>query len=200
MASLILIEGTNSFSWIINGLSSSFNSTNYLRAGISTSSFQNGASSISNIFDFETAGNYSATSTSINIVNCAPKTYTFYGFAQAKNGLYYTAGSATVTVKDTKPKPTNFYWNNVYSGANMISASEWNRFTNKINEWNEYKNRSQYSFTRAYSGDKFYAYMFNEASNQIYSMKTHNVGRKYSGDTIYARDFLDLENALNNIS
>ena len=201
MAYLNLEGARGSFFWQVAGLGNVFNTSYYNRAGISRNNFSDGASSISNIVTSEYApSSNSVTRTSYNVYNQSAGTYTFYGFAQARNGLYYRAGSGSVTVQSNVVRPSNFYWSGVSSGSRLISASEWNRFTDKINDFNRFKGRSTYSFTRASSGNRFFAYMFNEARNQISNMTSVSVSTKSTGEVIRASDFIALETALNRIN
>ncbi len=100
MATLTLTSGTDQFKWSISSLGNAFNTTYYKRAGVTTSNFTDGASSISGIVSSKTApSSGTSKSTGTTTVTYSPGTYTLYGFAQAKNGNYYKSGSGTVTVK-----------------------------------------------------------------------------------------------------
>ena len=101
-------------------------------------------------------------------------------------------------------RPDDWYWEStIASGRTInISASEWNDFCDRINEFRDYDGLSSYSFTRVYRGDPIEASIVNEARSAISAISTSgNVpGRVYSGDPIYADIFLDLRDALNETS
>lgn len=100
MATLTLTGGTDQFKWSISSLGNAFNTTYYKRAGVTTSNFTDGASSISGIVSSKTApSSGTSKSTGTTTVTYSPGTYTLYGFAQAANGNYYKSGSGSVTVK-----------------------------------------------------------------------------------------------------
>lgn len=104
MASLILTGGEDEFSWQITGLGKPFNQANYRRAGITRFRFTQSAPAIHGVVD-DVYPPYSGgnTSTSRKYVDYEPGTYTFYAFAQDKdNGIYWPAGSSTVTVNSAE--------------------------------------------------------------------------------------------------
>ena len=119
MAKLILTGYTGYFTWEITELGDTFTSEHYKKAGITEDPVEQGSDSISGEVDYcsPTTGTYS---TGEGTVYCEAKTYTFYGYAQASNGLYYQAGSATVTVKGSTPSVAKWTWN----GTNETSISD----------------------------------------------------------------------------
>lgn len=82
---------------------------------------------------------------------------------------YDTGDTGTTTISVTVPqavtRPSNFSWTyaKVQGGTFNLTATEWNNFTSRINAFREYKKLSDYSFTRAYSGNNFTAAMYNQA-------------------------------------
>lgn len=133
MATLSLSGGIEGFSWGIYGLGNTFNADYYIRAGITRNYFQDGASSISNVVDSKNA-NSSTNSTGYQWINYSAGTYTFYGFAQAANGKYYQAGSATVTVESDEPVITIDHWSWSQSNGEASrsqTTSAYNAITNQ---------------------------------------------------------------------
>ena len=128
--------------------------------------------------------------------------YTLYGYAQAGNGSYYPAGSATFTTLADNPRPSNFSWTypKVSGGNFNLTATEWNSFTARINAFRTYKSISSYSFTSAISGNSFTATMFNQARTAISAMNSSVPSAVSSGGTVYASGLNSLVSALNAIS
>lgn len=127
-------------------------------------------------------------------------TYTFKGVAFDVALKTSTSKSITVT---TTNRPDNWVWVNAKtSGANFnLTASEWNSFTAKINEFRTYKTLAAYSFTTVSSGTNFQAYMFNQAITAINAMTppTAPPTSKSTGDVIMASYFITLRDSLNSI-
>lgn len=113
---------------------------------------------------------------------------------------------------EPSPRPDNFYWSyskssgssvyqtDMYGGrirAKILPAWEWNNFIDRINEFRKYKGYSNYSFSRAYSGDKFTLNHLQQARSAISSMTS--VPSLRSSSIIYASDFNNLSNSLNSI-
>jgi hypothetical protein len=89
----------SSMQWQIQNLSNPFTSQYYMSAGLSLSSFSNGASSVN---AWATTSSYTGTTSTYWTFKgslSAGTTYTVYGFARAANGLYYQAGSRTFTTQ-----------------------------------------------------------------------------------------------------
>lgn len=63
----------------------------------------------------------------------------------------------------TRPNDFSWTYSKVQGGTFNLTATEWNNFTSRINAFREYKGLSDYSFTRAYSGNNFTAAMYNQA-------------------------------------
>ena len=82
---------------------------------------------------------------------------------------YSTSASGYIDLYIDPPevvtRPNDFSWtySKVQGGTFNLTATEWNNFTSRINAFREYKGLSDYSFTRAYSGNNFTAAMYNQA-------------------------------------
>lgn len=100
MATLSLTGGVKKFSWTISGLGNNFNTTYYKSAGVTTTSFSDGASSVSSVSSVTASSSGTSKSVSKSNVSFTTTTgrITFYGYAQAANGNYYNSGSATTTI------------------------------------------------------------------------------------------------------
>lgn len=113
------------------------------------------------------------------------------------------SGSTTFTTLPP-PRPSNFSWyNSKVSGSSFnISASEWNAFCIRINDFRYYKNLSDYPFTYVYTGNTFTASHYNEVRSAISDMSpnTSVPPYRYSGDIIYANDINNLVSSLNSIT
>lgn len=103
---------------------------------------------------------------------------------------------------DTLPdRPSDWSWSGIiYSGAPLsnLTASVWNRFTARINEFREYKNQSSYSFTTARSGVTDIADCVPQAVAAIRGLNGH--GTLPSSVTISASTWIQLANAMNAVS
>ena len=108
---------------------------------------------------------------------------------------YFTTDSAAI------PRPSDWSWHSsIYSGGYIkLTATEWNDFTARINDFRTYKGLSKYSFTRVSRGTNISASIVNEATNAIRAMNSVATSNVYSGDNISASFFNSLKNALNNI-
>lgn len=101
------------------------------------------------------------------------------------------------------PRPDDWYWYTTKSSGSSfnLSASEWNDFCKRINDFRQYENLSGRSFTSAYSGGIFYASMFNDVRSAIANMAPPN-SVPYSvssGDTVGAYMLNALRDSLNSI-
>ena len=114
-------------------------------------------------------------------------------------------------------KPTSFKWDIPKASGQPIrlSASEWNAFTNKINEFLKYKGKSAVAFTKAVSAGLgkgavvggnhglserkvISAKMMNEAVNAIASMGG-DVSEVVNGTPVTAEFFNNIVDVLNSI-
>lgn len=166
MASLSASGGAGYISWTISGLGNAFKTEFYKSAGICTGVVSDGASYVSGVIGSVTASS-SGTSKSVSGQSaCSAGTYTIYAFAQAANGKYYPAGSASVTVTSSSGGGTtaSFSWDNpkVQGGAWNTTASEWNKLTAFIKA-----KKPSYSFTTVYKGTQFTASIYNEVASAL---------------------------------
>ena len=119
--------------------------------------------------------------------------------------------------KTKSGKPTSFKWD-IAKTSNQslrVSASEWNAFTSKINEFLKYKGKSAVAFTKAVSaglgkgavvggnhglseGKVISAKMMNEAVNAIASMGG-DVSEVVNGTPVTAEFFNNIVDVLNSI-
>ncbi len=100
-------------------------------------------------------------------------------------------------------RPSNFSWTytKTKGGSFNLTATEWNNLTARINAFRVYRGLSNYSFTRAYSGNDFTAAMYNQAVNAIkgisgYGSYLYTVSK---GDTVTAAGLNALRDELNAI-
>lgn len=126
-------------------------------------------------------------------------TYTLYAFAKADDANYYPAGSATITTISNRPADWSWYTSKISGGNFSLTASEWNAFTARINQFRTYKGLGTYGFSTAYSGNPVYAYMFNEARNAISSMASV-MSTVSSNQDILANYLNSIRDSLNSIS
>lgn len=79
---------------------------------------------------------------------------------------------ATVRIKFEGGRPNNWSWTNTFISGNPINitASEWNSFTARINDFREYKGLNRYTFTTVNKGDVITASIVNQAINRINDM------------------------------
>lgn len=110
--------------------------------------------------------------------------------------------SAYTTGTPPKTRPSNFYWTYSKSTGSDFNlfAFEWNALFNKINDFRSYKNLPAYSYSSAYSGMDFYAYMFNQAVYAISAMGVSTPSTVASGSEIYAFQLNQLVTSLNSVS
>lgn len=208
---LTLTGGIKQFSWSIS-TNSTFNSSNYTSAGITSFIFTQSSSSISGIVDsISPPASSSSMSTGTHIVTgVMPGTHTYYGFLQDKSQQKYwpvpgpdgrTYG-VTVTVKDEKKQPPWFEWSNtVYTGYDLIiTAKDWKTLTDDINIMLEYMDWDPVSFTTVTRNEtEISAKIVNEAIgvlNQIITV-SERIEKVEAGQVITAQTFRDLAKKYN---
>ena len=131
-------------------------------------------------------------------------TYDFY--AEAKwDGVWYEVGGVFVTtLPEPITRPNNWSWFTTKTQGSdfKLTASEWNSFTTRINDFRNYKNQGAYSFTNAITGNKFLASIFNEARSAINAMNppTSVPSSVSAGDDVTAFGLNRLRDSLNSIS
>lgn len=187
----------------ISGLSNPQNTYDSFRVRINSGSWK--YISVDPDYTGSDSGNYNFTG-----LLCGTS-YTIDGEAEY-GGTWYTVTSLN-TSTDPCTRPSNFEWTYPkISGQDFkLTDDEWNAFLNRINDFRDYKGLSlysfydyyhgDYSFTKAYSGNDFYAYMFNQARNAIIEMSPpiSPPSSKSSGQDIYASYLNGLRDSLNSI-
>lgn len=127
------------------------------------------------------------------------------------SNILYITPSANV-------RPSNFIWTtSIASGGNIhsfdntlrymyiVTATEWNSFTTRINAFRTYKGLSTTSFTTVSRNTTFTASIYNEARNAIAGLSAYFTNNPTlpptvsTGTRIYASYFTNLSNALNSI-
>lgn len=109
-----------------------------------------------------------------------------------------------VIVSMVGDRPDDFTFpSSVRSGAatTTVTASKWNSFQDRINEFQAYKGVAQTSFYDVEPGDEMTASLMRKAWDAINGISGHGTmpTRPSSGATIYASWFHDLADALNDI-
>ncbi len=108
----------------------------------------------------------------------------------------------TVTLLGNRPNNFTFP-SSVRSGAatTTLTASKWNDFQDRINEFQAYKGVTETSFYDVDSGDAMTASLMRKAWDAINGISGHGTmpTRPTAGATIYASWFHDLADALNEI-
>jgi subtilisin len=122
-----------------------------------------------------------------------------------------------INITDTPPRPTNWAWSyTIASGQNVASVvgkdifimshTEWNNFTARINQFRLYKGLSSYSFTSVSSGLNLTTTIINQALTSIRDMSAHFTGgnsvpsNRQTGDNILiASYYTNMRDALNSI-
>jgi hypothetical protein len=159
-------------------------------------------------FDDFNAGNKTVTWSGLG----ATTTYKFKArtmFTVSSVNLYSNYSSTSTLT--TSSRPANFSWTtSKVSGQDFnLTATEWNSFTSRINQFLTYKGQPTISFTTApyTSSDRtFYYWMYNQAANAFintlntYTSTPYTHGTASSGGIIYAYFLNDMVSALNNIS
>lgn len=124
------------------------------------------------------------------------KTYDSYSSLWSVN----YSNSLTIT---TSARPPSFSWDtSKTSGSTFnVTASEWTRLQNSINQFRSYKGLGSYSFTSVSSGQLFEAYLYRQCVTAISDMSppTSAPPQRYTGDTIYASEIDGLRISLNSI-
>ena len=109
------------------------------------------------------------------------------------------SGSFTTTAK-AKPRPSEWSWSNSFpSGYSInVTASDWNSFCNRINQFRDFKGLSTLTYSTAYYGSRITAAQYNQARSAITSMGAVP-SAVYTSSNIYPSEFRDLRDALNAI-
>lgn len=123
--------------------------------------------------------------------------YTFNASIRNSNNEYWYPDRSFIT--SAPPRPQNFSWNvSVVQGQSFnMTASEWNRFLTRINEFRTYKSYNNASFNYAIQGATAYASQYNEARNAIAVLSASVPPVRSSTNNILASDVNQLVTALN---
>lgn len=172
---------TNSCSWAVYDLESTFTSNNYISAGIALGQ-ANGTSSP----PFGTiAKNYpppppgSTYGTGGTVTGLSPgTTYTFYGFAQSVNGNYYPAGSFTFTTEEEPPPdppdpPYNISHSVTENSARITFTKGYGADSTEV----EYKHGGQSNYTSVTtSSSSFNLEGLLYGTTYVYRLRSHGEG------------------------
>lgn len=211
MAELVISGWNGGFTWRIDGLSDAFSpEAGYDSAGLTRNQFTAGPKdTITGIIEdsivYAEEG-YEYTSTPEVDVPYEAGTYTVWAWTKLTGGAYWPAGSGTFTVtSDEAERPDDWSWRStIESGGKVgLTAYEWNRFCNRINDFRIYKGLETYDFTTVVSGEtEISAAICNEAWYAIEEISGHGnmPDEAVSGCPLYADFFNGLMNALNAIS
>lgn len=121
------------------------------------------------------------------------------------NGVWIGAKYFSTGSDEPAPKrPSDWYWSitPVKGNTIRITASDWNNFCKRINQFRDYKKLGAYDFSTVSSGSKMMAWQANEARSAISSISGHGTmpSSAVSGNTVTASFFTQLASALNAIS
>lgn len=108
----------------------------------------------------------------------------------------------TVRVQYKISRPTNWSWHTTKSkgGSINVTASEWNSFCARINQFRQYKDLSNYSFTSVSSGTLITASIVNQAVTAINAMSPPTSALSASKGGVITADFFNrLRDSLNSI-
>ncbi|CAG9608065.1 hypothetical protein [Pseudoneobacillus rhizosphaerae] len=141
-------------------------------------------------------------------------TYTLKGFVKSTStGGRVHAGTKVFTTTGTAvTRPTNWSWSTLISSsttydlggvlrADVVSATDWNNFTKRINEFRKYKlgEGKDYPFTNAVSKTSLTSNHYEEARLAISSM-TNAPASVSTGEKGVNGKIMALSNALNQIT
>lgn len=108
----------------------------------------------------------------------------------------------TVSMQDNRPNSFSFS-SAIQSGAatTTLTASAWNNFQDRINDFESYQGVSETNFDEVDPGDKMTASILGAAWTAINNLSGHGTmpTRPSQGSIIYASWFHDLADALNEI-
>lgn len=152
------------------------------------------------------------TGTSYQFTGLIPlKEYGYY--VQAYNGYVYSNSGLILTLfTTTSGRPLNWNWEySIVSGGGfyaqsgstvfLMRAAHWNAFTARINEFRDYKSKTQYTFTTATTSTTEIGIRncINQAITAINAMGFSQPSIS-SGDNVAASVFLTMRNNLNSIT
>lgn len=129
----------------------------------------------------------------------------YYVFCNYSNHTYSdNEPTLSLTVyTDKSARPANFEWTSEKKAGKAfnLTATEWNNFTSRVNEFRVYKNLSNYSFTKAYAGDTFTAAMYTQARSAIQAIDNYGafIPTATKGQVIEAYHLNQIRDELNAI-
>lgn len=133
-----------------------------------------------------------------------------YYYWDSSDNYYSNIGDA-ITITPSTGRPANWEWTTDISttsyvpmdseGFHPVTATEWNNFTNRINEFRAYAGYSNYSFTSVSKGQAFTPSIYNQAVEAIKGISGYGsyLSTISSGTILTADLFLSLRNELNAI-
>lgn len=130
--------------------------------------------------------------------------YTFRVYANVTGNCstYTTGWSSGVTRSTLAPaRPNNWSWYTAKTSGTKfnVTATEWNAFCTRINEFRTYKGLSSYSFTSAISGSNALASQINQARTAISAMSSSVPSVVSSGGNCFPSTLNGLRDSLNSI-
>lgn len=147
-------------------------------------------------FAYTATGLTPATEYTVNVI---------YFNTSVSESEYTAMGAKTIeTDYNIVYRPSDWSWTSNIASEQPISitATEWNNFRSRINEFRDYLGLSQWSFTDVSKGDDITAATCNGAIRALAAIASAtgidtlpNLVSK--GDEIYASFFIDLQNFLN---
>ena len=116
---------------------------------------------------------------------------------------YYRCSEVAGTVGLLRPAYFNWDTPKVAGNPINVTASEWNRLTQNINDMLTHSSKSTKTFTTATQGMRITAEIFNQARNAIYLTTGLNssiyIPNAYAGKSITANHFNKLVESLNSV-
>ena len=120
--------------------------------------------------------------------------------------LYDRAGNYATVSKNivvTRKRPDNMVWESSKNGggAFSINATEWNRLTNRINEFRQYRGLDTLVFTTARRGNSITAAIYNEVRDGYSGLTTpiSPPSRKNAGNPINGSDIDRFRTSINSV-
>lgn len=132
--------------------------------------------------------------------------YTIWVYAFDADGNSFGASASAIF---SRPRPTEFYWDYTKTSDGMynLTATEWNRLLDTVNEFRAYKGLATRNFNRTITSGALNTYVeptadsFNAVRNAISdcSPSISVPTSVSSGDIIVAQKLHDLRNSVNSI-
>ena len=206
MATLRLSNlGDGYVQWTISGLSNNFTTANgYISAGITMYQFTQSKPQISGIVSDVYAGS-SGTKTVTGTEYVGAGRYQYWGYTEG-DGMYYPAGTASVTITEGPDKPSDWsWWSDVRAGQPVaFTVAEFQAFYDRIDAFRVYKFGAGHewpAFKPVEKGKPITADIVNEARAAIAPMTAATMPPTvYPGVTPVSGDYLNkLKDYLNSV-